>query len=143
MVFPERTPPHEIAAGLVIDVRKHAEPLLADRRPVFFNRYCIWDCLGPPAFIVQVDKRPDLPIFQEAVSWIVVHGGIEAYVLDRKGGHMFFQFMEGNEEADKSCRLALVNQSRSGMSVFRSLSHPRRHRDQGNGAHFKVYVNIF
>ncbi len=100
MVFSKRTPPHEVAAGLVIAVGGHVQFFLAEGRPILVNGYRVRDYLGPPAFIVEVDKCPDLPVFQEAVSGVVVHGGVEAYVLGRECGHMLFQFMESNEETD-------------------------------------------
>ncbi len=67
MVFPERTPPHEVAVSLVIAVGDHAHPLLADGGAVLVNGYCVRDGLRPPAFVVKADKRPDPPVFQETV----------------------------------------------------------------------------
>ena len=106
MFFPKRTPPHKVATGFVIAIGDHALPLLADRSPVLVNGYGIRNRLGPPAFIVQVDKGPDVPAFQEAVSRVIVHDGVEAQILDRKGGHMFFQFMESDEKADRIMSLS-------------------------------------
>lgn len=76
MIFPKRAPPHEVAAGFVISVWDHTESLLTDGCSVPVNGYRIRDRLRPPAFIVKVNKRPDLPVFQEAVGWMVVHGGV-------------------------------------------------------------------
>ena len=101
MFFPERTPPHETAAGSVIAVGNHAHPLLADGCPVLVNDYGIRDRLRPSAFIVQVDKSPGIPVFQEAVSRVIVHGRVEAHILNGKCRHMSFQFMEGDEKADR------------------------------------------
>ncbi len=82
MVFSKRTPPHEVAAGLVIAVGNHTQFFLTERRPILINGYCVRDCLRPSAFIVKVDKCPDLPVFQEAVSRVVVHGGVKAHVFN-------------------------------------------------------------
>lgn len=101
MVFPERAPLHETAAGFVIAVGNHAHLLLADGGSILVNGYGIRDCFRPPAFIVQDDKRPDIPVFQEAVSRVIVHCGVEAHILDRKCRYMFFQFMESDEKADR------------------------------------------
>ena len=106
MVFPERAPPHEVAAGLVIAVWDHAFLLLTDGGSVPVNGYGIRNRLRSPALIVQVDKRPDVPAFQETVSRVIVHGGVEADIFDGKSGHMFFQFMESNEKADRIMSLS-------------------------------------
>ncbi len=78
MLFPKRTAPHEVAAGFVIAIGDHALPLLADRSPVLVNGYGIRNRFRPSAFIVQIDKGTDVPAFQETVSRVVVHGGVEA-----------------------------------------------------------------
>ena len=78
MLFPKRTPPHEVAAGLVIAVWDHAFLLLTDGGSVPVNGYGIRNRFRPSAFIVQIDKGTDVPAFQETVSRVVVHGGVEA-----------------------------------------------------------------
>lgn len=100
VVFAKRAPPHEIAAGFVIAVGDHAEFFLAEGCPIPVDRYRIRDRLRPPAFIVEVNERPDPAVFQEPVGWVVVHGGVEAYVHGKECRHMFFQLMESNKEAD-------------------------------------------
>lgn len=71
----------------------------------------------PPTFIVQVDKRPDVPAFQEAVSRVAVHGGVEAYILDGKGWHMFSSSWKATRKLTESGFLALVNRRWRGMSI--------------------------
>lgn len=100
MLFPKGTAPHEVSAGFVITVGEHTQFFLTEGRPVLINGYRVWYRLRASAFIVKVDKSLDLPVFQETVSRIVVHGGIKADIFCGNRGHMLFQFMEGNQEAD-------------------------------------------
>ncbi len=81
VVYPEGTAPHEVTSGLIIAVGNHAQLLLAEWRTVLINSDCIRYRFRPSAFIVKVNKSPDLPVFQETVSGIVVHGGIKADIF--------------------------------------------------------------
>ena len=100
MLFPVRAPPHEVSAGLIIAIGNHTPFFLADGCPILVNGYGIRDCFGPPAFIVQVNKRPDSPGFQEAVSGIVVHSGVKAHIFCTDCRHVLFHFMESGKETD-------------------------------------------
>lgn len=98
MSFPKRAPPDEVAAGMVRTVRDHTEPAAAQGRAIFVDLNGIRDGFWAAALIVKVNKGPYLPVFEELISRHVVHGGVKAHVLDGKGGHMLFQFMESDNE---------------------------------------------
>ncbi len=100
VVFAIGAAPDEVPAGFIITVWCHAQLFLAERRPVFVNGDGVRDGFRTAAFIIQVDKSPDISVFEQAVSGVIIHSGVKADVFNRKAGHMLFQFMEGHEEAD-------------------------------------------
>lgn len=101
VVFAIRAAPDEVPTGFVITVWSHAQFFLTERSSVFVNGDGVRDGFRPPAFIIQVDKSPDLFSFQQTVSRVIIHGGVQAHVFNGNSRHMFFQFMESDKEADR------------------------------------------
>lgn len=60
----------------------------------------IRNCFWPAAFVIEVDECPYLPFFEEPVSGVIVHCGIQAHIFNGNCGHMFFQFVESDKEID-------------------------------------------
>ena len=41
------------------------------------------------------------PAFNDPVSGVIVHSGVQAHIFDGNSRHMFLQFMESNKETDR------------------------------------------
>lgn len=104
VVFSIRTAPHLVSnvpfGTKIISVRDHRKPGSTDRSAIFINTDVIMDRFGMPIFRVEINQGTYIPFFEELVSGEVVHSGIKAHILYRKGRHMFFQLVVGNKEGN-------------------------------------------
>lgn len=101
MLLSKRAPPHKVSGRLVKTVGNHGKAFQADGSPVFIDGDGVGDGFGSAAFIIEVNESADMPVFQQGIGGIVVHGGIQAHIPYGKRGHMFLQFMESDEEVDR------------------------------------------